>query len=344
MLDKQTEEVHNHDMKKSSVFISLLLLVILVSPVFAFHEKEVLGNSTTASDIDFPPVTAGPGFILPDSPLYFLDKLSQKIKLALVFSANNRAAVHNQIAGERMAELRVMVSRNNQTGVDTALTELEHETTASVADLRDAAAQGKDVSELARTIDDTISMYRSDLLSVSAQTADSAFSKKLLAANEVLKENKSVAQDELPEADRQNEIAATIVSNVDESVLGIATDGARLSKQLDLYQQYASQAAQKRLQQQQELLQKLQQNKHASASAKQQLQLVQERLKILQALQQERQKYIQQLQQAIQTIKQSAQGIQQTQQQEESTLESQLKTLLDQDLKQSASSSSSTQL
>jgi hypothetical protein len=328
-------------MKKSSVFISLLLLVVLVSPVFAFHEREVLGDSTTASDINFPPITAGPGFILPDSPLYPLDLLSQKIKLALVFSADNRAAVHNQIAGERMAELRVMVSRNNQVGIDTALMQLQQETTAAAADLKDAAAQGKDVAQLARTINDTIAMYRSDLLSVSAQTADTAFSQKLLAANEVLKENKSIAQDELPDADRQNEIAASITENVDESVLGIATDGARLSKELDLYQQYASQAAQERLQAQQDALQKLLQNKHASTTAKQQRQLVEQRLKLLQQLQQERQKYIQQLQQAIQTMQQSAQGIKQTQQAELDTLETQLQIQLDQEFKQSSSSSSS---
>ena len=114
----------------------LSLFTLSTVSVVAYRDTEVLGASTKLSDVVFPPITAGPGHILPDSPLYPLDKLYQEFRLGLVFTPENKAELHTQIAAERLAELRVEASRNNLAAADSALVELEHESMAAAKDIR----------------------------------------------------------------------------------------------------------------------------------------------------------------------------------------------------------------
>jgi len=219
------------------------LFLLTAVPAFSYLDKAVLGTSNQLSDAVFPPVTAGPGHILPDSPFYFVDKLYQEFRLALVFTPENRAELHVQIAYERLAELRVEASRNNQKGADAALIELEHESMAAAQDVRDASSQGKDVTQLARDIHQAITDYRTVIDTVAEEMPNSSFSQKLTATSGVLRDARVVSEDALPQGDIQHEIASNINQEVDTAVLGIATSTKNLQAKLSIYEKYASNSA-----------------------------------------------------------------------------------------------------
>jgi|GEM_PF-2710678 len=238
-------------MKKYFLLLALFFLVIPATSAQAARSSDILGVSTQISDVVFPPVTAGPGYLLPDSPFYFLDKLYQKFRLGLVFTPENRAQLHTEIAAERLAELRVEIARNNKTGMNSALTEVEYESIAAANDLRDAAIQGKDVTQLARTIHQTLTDYRGILVNVRSQVPDTALEQQLAAAIDVLRESRIVAQDAMASSDTEHELAANIASELDEAVLGVTDTGKKLEKKLSIYEKYATRAAERATKKQQ---------------------------------------------------------------------------------------------
>lgn len=230
-------------MKRVLPVVALAILLVLPVTTFAYYDQAVLGTSIQISDSVFPPITAGPGHILPDSPFYFADKFYQQLRLALVFTPENRAALHAQIAQERLAELRVETMRNNQPAIDSALIELQHEAMASANDVRDASSQGKDVTQLARTIHQELADDRTILTTVATQIPDTAFAQKLTAASDVLRDARVISEDALPQTDIKHEVAANVTSEVDEAVLGVTTSTEKLQNRLNMYERYASNSA-----------------------------------------------------------------------------------------------------
>lgn len=229
---------------KRQLLVAAVLFFIGISPVFASNETN-LSESTDLSSVSFPVVTAGAGSILPDSPFYFVDKLYQKVRLGLVFTAENKAQLHNQIAGERMAELRVMVSRKNLVGIDTSLVELSHEVNAATAYLEDAAAQGKDVKELTYAINNSIRAQREILQNVASQVAGTGFEKRLLATDALLMEAKTNAESVLPQDEKDKEVARGTAEELNTAVLGVSNSTQELEKRLEAYEKMASTAAKK---------------------------------------------------------------------------------------------------
>lgn len=211
---------------------------------YAHHRSQVLGLSTSSSELTFPPVSYGPGYILPDSPLFFLDKTFQSLKIALAFTPEQRAKLHAQIAGERMAELRVLMNRNNQTAVNITLNLLEQELEASSKQLGEASAVGKDVKTLAKTINENIKIQRK-ILGTLASQADGDLKYRLKAAREVLKEAKIKVEDELPEDELEQEIEEGLEDELEEEV-DDADDSTRgLEHAVDVLTKLASQAAER---------------------------------------------------------------------------------------------------
>jgi len=238
--------------KKYFPLLALSLLTLSSVSVVAYRDAEVLGASTQIADVVFPPVTAGPGHILPDSPFYPLDKLYQSFRLGLVFTPENKALLHTQIAAERLAELRVEVARNNTKAANIALTEIEHETMAAANNLRDAATRGKDVSQLSRDIHQALTDYRTVLADVKSQVPDTALEQQLAATIGVIRESRLVAEDAMPASDSDHELAANIDAELDEAVMGVSDTATKLEKKLSIYEKYASKAAERATKKQQE--------------------------------------------------------------------------------------------
>lgn len=252
-------------MRLISIIIFLLVLFSWsFSSAAAYHYQEVLGDTLEARDIDFPQITSGPGIILPDSPLYPLDKVYQYLRTILVFSAENKAKLHTQIAGERLAELRVATSRNNQYAIAIALNELVSESYQAARELLDAAAQGKNVDELAQEINSTLNRYREIVRNVAEQAGDTGYGKQLAAAADFLLEAKLIAGEVLPSESVEDEIAILFEEDLDQAVLGVSSSAAKLEKKLELYQKMASKAAEKKaqaLKKREEALKKVKQQK-----------------------------------------------------------------------------------
>ncbi len=239
---------HKYVKRISALTLSLLAIVLLSGSALATsHREAVLGSSTDLSQINFPPVTAGPGLILPDSPFYFLDEFKQGVKLTLSMGPRTRSITHLDIAGERLAELRVMIQRGNMQGISIALMGISSETQKAVDDMADANAQGKDVEKLAKDITAHIKITREILKNVSDQ-ADKDLSLSLEASRENLRNAKIFAENYLPQPDLENEIADNILERLDQNVLGAKTTTSHIQIAADEYQKMASDAAQRTLQ------------------------------------------------------------------------------------------------
>lgn len=186
--------------KITKLFVFVLAVLLFVSfsqSASAHHKKQVLGESTSTDDLVFPPVTAGPGFLLPDSPLYFLDHLFQSVKVATALSPEQKAKVRMEIAGERMAELRLMLAKEKKTGVDTALSELAKEAHFAAKSLSEAKAQGKDVEKIAREVNEAIKTQRQTLYDLEHQSTG-ALALQFKSTRGQLKEAKVEVEDHLP--------------------------------------------------------------------------------------------------------------------------------------------------
>lgn len=228
----------------------LFALFAISAPVFAFpcaralahHKEAVLGEATPASELVFPPVTAGPGFLLPDSPLFFLDQMFQSVRLMLAFDNRSRANVRAQIAGERLSELRIMVSRSNEQGITTALTLLTGETDQAAKNVSDAAASGQDVAREAKQLNETIKLHR-DILGRLSDQASGTFRLQLKAARKALKEAKVEVEDELEEDELDREVEEDLEDEIDERVEEAESAATGLERAIDVLTRLASEAA-----------------------------------------------------------------------------------------------------
>lgn len=226
----------------SALFIVAIVLLIPLAQANAYDKKEVLGETTSPSEVVFPAVTSGPGFILPDSPFYFLDELKQSIKLTLAMGPRTRALIHAQIAGERLAELRIMMERENAYGIQKALNGISYEMAMAVHDMNEASAQGKDVKKLSADLNELLKVQQDTLSQVSTQTTGSlALAVRTTEAS--LQESKTDVEELLPAADQENELTDAIIKNMDTAVLGVTTARIRLETATDALQKQSSAAA-----------------------------------------------------------------------------------------------------
>jgi hypothetical protein len=231
----------------SVLVLSLLSLVfgsfLVFSPsALAHHQARVLGDSTSSSQIVFPPITAGAGFILPDSPLFFLDEIFQEVRMLVAFTPERRAKTRALIAGERLAELRIMFARNNSEAVADTLSRLTEEINKMSANLSDAAASGKDLSLLAKELNETIKTQRKVLGILENQT-DGILKLQLKTARKALKVAKVEIEDELDEDELENEIEDDVDDEVEEAVEEASGSAKRLEHAIDVLTRLASQAA-----------------------------------------------------------------------------------------------------
>jgi len=235
--------------KKFVVFLSASLLVVIflsfAISTYAHHQRQVLGDQTTPSELILPPVTSGAGFILPDSPLFFLDKMFQGVRLVLAFTPERKARTHAQIAGERLAELRIMLARNDSDGISTSLSNLTQEVNQMSRTLSDASLNGRDVSLLAKQFNETIKAHRKVLGILKDQT-EGVLKLQLKTARETLKTAKVEIEDELAEDELENEIEEDLNEEIEDEVEESSRSAKRLDHAINVLSKLASQAAQKR--------------------------------------------------------------------------------------------------
>lgn len=287
--------------------------VILVLPkqIFSHHQASVLGESTSSSQILFPPITSGAGFILPDSPLFFLDKAFQKIRLLVAFTPERRAKVREQIAGERLAELRIMLARNNSHGIGVALSNLAEESGQMAATLADTAASGRDVKNLAKELNETIKTHRK-ILKILADQTDGVLRLQLETARESLKLAKLDIEDELPEEELETEIEEGLDDEIEELTEEAALSGGKLENAINVLERLVSEAAARQQARREEALKRAIEVKN-EALRKQQERLLEEDEEKQGALLEAREKAIKDARDAIEISKEAVEKLREAQ-------------------------------
>lgn len=232
--------------KRLYVFLSLaltsLLILVSVGKANANHKAQVLGDSTTSADLSIPPTTEGPGLILPDSPLFFLDRLKQDFRLLLAFTPETKAKIYKDIAGERTAELRFMLAKKNLDAAKVALDGVASNLKNAAAQINQAKLTGRNVDALAKTINDDIKA-KQETLDILENQATGEVKTQVASVQESLLKAKVEVEDALPEQELKNEIKSDLRRKAERKV-DEASDSAReLQRDLDELNKEASEAA-----------------------------------------------------------------------------------------------------
>lgn len=211
--------------------ILVVLFLILPSSVSAYNSA-VLGESTNSAVPSIAPTAEGPGFILPDSKLFFLDKLKQKVRLFLAFSPEDKAKVHADVAGERLAELRIMLARNNPKGIAIALAGISDNLKDVDDQIYQAQLSGRDIKVLAKELNLSIRRDQDALDSLAAQVSGDLKAQVNLAQSVAFKTKLRVA-DSLPIDEQQNELLDDLTRRAREQVQQSSDNSASIRITLD---------------------------------------------------------------------------------------------------------------
>lgn len=235
-------------MRKLSIFLlsvslTAVIAVLASNSVSANHQEDVLGIASTPT-LSIPPTSDGPGLILPDSPFFFLDRIKQQVRLALAFTPEEKAKIHNAVAGERLAELQIMLAKDNVPGIRTALQGVSDNLKDASKDLDDAKLTGRSISLLAKEINDSIKEKQKSL-SVLQEEASGEIKTQVQAAKESMKASKVKAEDYLPADLLINEMEDDLNSEIGDNVDKAKLSAAGINRAIDVLTRLASEAAQK---------------------------------------------------------------------------------------------------
>lgn len=241
--------------RKLPFLVSSALIIILVltlpSQVLASRRQRVLGVSTA----QIPATVEGPGLILPDSPLFFLDQLKQSARVLLSFTPEAKAQAHALIAGERLAELRFMLSKNNKKGIETDLSGIGDNFSEAAKNISEAKLTGRDVSLLAKKINDDIKSKQQTLDLLEDQLFGE-MEKRVQATSEELVDAKNEVEDALPSDLLANEINDDINRIAAREVLNASESAQDIKDDLEELQIQTKEAAQRSLKNREEALKK----------------------------------------------------------------------------------------
>lgn len=240
---------------RRGILLPLIVSFLVVSPqsVFAMRQS-VLGTATT-STVNMPATTEGPGLILPDSPFFFLDTIKQDVRLFFAFSPESKAKVHTQIAGERLAELRVMLAKNKQQAAVTALDGVASNLQSAVNDLEDANLQGKDTTSLAQSLNTTINEKQASLAVLEAQ-GSTGLQSRVSVIQQTLKDARQGVISSLPKDQQETELKNEINQEIEDQVKEASDSAKGLERSIDVLTKLASEAANKQQESRAEALKK----------------------------------------------------------------------------------------
>lgn len=242
-------------MRKSLGAVLILALFGLFATSIFAREKSVLGLATS-SDLQIPPTPEGPGLILPDSPLFFLDNLKQNTRLLLAFTPEAKAKIYADIAGERMAELRFMLIKSNPSGIKISLSGVSDNLQNASRELGMARLSGKNVSVLAKSLNENIKRKQQGLDTLDSQVSESEFKTRVKATLQGIDEAKAEVEDALPEDELANEIRDNLNRKMSRKINETSDSAQQLRLDLDELERQATEASGKSLRRREEALKK----------------------------------------------------------------------------------------
>ncbi len=121
--------------------------------------------------------------ITPESPFYFLDRLGENLREFFTFNPEAKAELQIEFAGERISEISAMVEKDGvgaTKGIEKAKTLLLANVAQAATIIQDEKTAGKDVTKLAKNIDDAFDAQEK-LLTQTFQDARKKLKKDRLA-------------------------------------------------------------------------------------------------------------------------------------------------------------------
>lgn len=224
-----------------SVGIASAIVVLSSNQVLANHQEDVLGVASEEV-LSIPPTAEGPGLVLPDSPLFFLDRIKQEFRLLLAFTPEQKATIHNAIAGERLAELQIMLAKSNVSGIRTALQGVSDNLKGASKDLANAKLTGRNINLLAKEINDSIK-EKQQVLSGLEQQANGEIKAQVTAAREALKIAKVQAEENLPADLLMNETIDDLNQEIGDNVSRARFSATGINRAIEVLTRLASEAA-----------------------------------------------------------------------------------------------------
>lgn len=210
------------------IILSLVFLFLFTTPALAHNRGLVLGDQTKNP---VPPLSAGPGLLLPNSPFWGLDVGRDELRLFLTVNANDKVMLATRLAGERLAELKVLLTQPNPRGIDIALEKLASHVAFAREILQSEKAKGKDVSLLAHDLNEALNEeqdFLDNLVTVSGPGEQFLLRRAqvLLTKDEILVEN------ELAAKERENETLKELLEGTQDE-LGEASQATRRAQELN---------------------------------------------------------------------------------------------------------------
>ncbi|HEX8964914.1 MAG TPA: DUF5667 domain-containing protein [Patescibacteria group bacterium] len=243
---------------------------------FAYSRPQVLGLATT--QIELPPTSEGPGYILPDSPFYFLDLIKQQVRIFFAFTPLQKAQVYNSIAGERIAELRFELAKGNLDASLTALQGLRDNTRNSAKEMEQAKFGGNNVQSIAQELNRSIAEHQK-ILDIAEKETTGELKAEVGVAQTALSDAKGVAEEGLPADELANAVQDDLVRDASRFATNTTDAATQLKISLDLLQQQATIAAKENLAAREAALQKAIEEKNKALQAVEQTNLNQEKEK-----------------------------------------------------------------
>jgi hypothetical protein len=139
---------------KKILAIVLALSMMLSIPAFADTTTTTQTSATEATTTLTTTTLVQNAGITPDSALYALDKLIEKIQIAIITDAVKEADLIANIAQERLAESEAMADKANVELAQKALEEYQVDLEKAVAMIETAMEDGKEVSGVMKSIND----------------------------------------------------------------------------------------------------------------------------------------------------------------------------------------------
>lgn len=234
---------HTKRVKRILFFAAILIFLFFsASSVKAYNYQKVLGASS--QNLSISPTVEGPGIFLPDSPFYFLDQFKQAVRLAIALTPEQKAKVRTQIAGERMAELRFMLSKNNDEGIKSTLNDISENLKDAAQEVDSATFAGKDTTKLAKEINDNIK-EKQVVLDELNKASNGEIKAWIQSAVLGVTSAKIKVESSLNEADFENEIKDDIDREIDLELYEASQSGTQLQEAFEDYRLVASEAARK---------------------------------------------------------------------------------------------------
>lgn len=166
-------------MKLIELVLSVVFCLLFVDAVFAQDEPERL----------------------PDDPLYHSKRQMETEQLNVTFDPLEKATLHTKYAKERLAEIRVMVSKGKPEFVEDLVKDYEKAISEAMEEINRAQAQGRDVSKALETVEKSTQKHTKVLMELLGKVPEQA-KPAITHAIEVSKHGRNHALDVLNKIQR----------------------------------------------------------------------------------------------------------------------------------------------